>query len=406
MSDSISTLQNLTTRLPYDQKLRLLRERHKQLLTRPNQVDTSFFNGIYDRWENPIITREHVPLEWRFDLNQDSNPHLLERLGVNATLNAGAMLQEDGKVLLAVRIEGNDRKSFFGWAESASGVDNFTFRPRPIVIPPNPDEPGETNLYDIRLVKHEDGYTYACFCSERLADGNAPGDLSTAFASGGLARSKDLENWERLPNLQTSTPQQRNHVLHSEFIDGKYAFYTRPQSGFMDNAGEGIGFGTVDDIMKPVIREEKIVDPRAYHTIKEMKNGMGGPPLKTERGWLHVAHGVRGCASGLRYVLYAFVCDLNEPWRVIAHPGGHLLAPLGPERVGDVSNVLFSNGLVARDNGDVYIYYASSDTRLHVATSTVDQLLDYCFNTPEDGGNTHACTRQRIDLIERNQASV
>ena len=359
-------------------------------------------NGIYERYEHPVVTAAHVPLEWRYDLNPVTNPFMMERLGINATFNAGAILW-DGKYLVVVRVEGNDRKSFFAIAESSNGIDNFRFWPRPVVLPQT-DEP-DTNVYDMRLTQHADGWVYGLFCTERK-DLTQPGDLSAAVAQCGIVRTKDLVTWQRLPDLKTNSGQQRNVVLHPEFIDGKYALYTRPQDGFISvGSGGGIGWGLCDDMTNPVIDSEVIVDNKAYHTIKELKNGQGPAPIKTANGWLHLAHGVRNTAAGLRYVLYMFMTDLNKPWVVTHAPGGHFIAPDGEERVGDVSNVTFANGWI-EDNDKVFIYYASSDTRLHVATSTVAQLVDYCTNTPADPLTSAACVQQRIDLIARNQAFV
>ena len=370
------------------------------LLAKKN-VKTSFYNGIYSRWENPVLTRDHVPLFWRYDLNPATNPNFQERLGINAVFNAGA-IYHNGKYCLVARVEGNDRKSFFAVTESESGVDGFTFRERPILLPDLC--PDETNVYDMRLTQHEDGWIYGVFCSESSA--NEPGDLSAAVAAAGIVRTKDLETWERLPNLVTrQSPQQRNVCLLPKFIDGKYAFYTRPMDGFIETgSGGGIGFGLADDITHAVIDEEKMSSLRKYHTITEAKNGCGAVPIETERGWLHIAHGVRNTAAGLRYVLYVFVTDLNEPWRVIAEPSGCFLVPFGKERVGDVSNVVFSNGLITRPDGTVYIYYASSDTRLHVATTDLNRLLDYAFNTPADPLRSADCVRQRCELIDKNLA--
>ena len=357
-------------------------------------------NGIYNRYKNPVLIRDHIPLFWRYDLDNKSNPYLQERLGVNAIMNSGAMKWK-GKYILVPRIEGLDRKSFFGIAESPNGIDNFKFWDMPIIIPDL--ESPETNVYDLRLTEHEDGWIYGMFCAESK-DPDAPqGDLSSAIAQCGIIRSKDLKKWERLPDLKTKSPQQRNCVVHPEFVDGKYAIYTRPQDGFIDaGSGGGIGWGLTESMENPVIGEETIVDDRQYHTIKEVKNGQGPAPIKTEKGWLHLTHGVRNTAAGLRYVLYIIMTDLKEPWKKIHSPGGYFIAPLGTERVGDVSNVTFSNGWILDDNGDVFIYYASSDTRLHVATSTVDQLVDYCINTPEDGLRSGVCVKQRIKLIEKN----
>ena len=383
----------------FAERKKLICEMHEELLGMKNEKQFST-NGIYNRYQNPIITRDHVPLHWRFDFNPETNPYFMERIGFNAAFNAGA-IKLDGRYLLAVRVEGNDRKSFFAIAESPNGIDNFKFWDYPIVMPQTEDP--DMNVYDIRLVEHEDGWVYGLFCTERK-DNSKPHDTSAAIARNGLARTKDLVNWERLPDVISSSPQQRNCVLHPEFVDGKYAFYTRPMDGFIETGGGGgIGWGTCEDIHYPKLENEIIIDPKQYHTVKEVKNGLGPAPLKTEVGWLHLAHGVRRTAAGLRYVLYLFLCDLNEPWRVIRKPGRHFIAPMGIERVGDVSNVVFSNGWVLRDNGDVFIYYASSDTRMHVATTTLPKLVDYIMNTPEDAGRTYDCVQQRIELIERNQ---
>ena len=373
-------------------------EKYNRLIQQKNRKST-FYNGIFDRYENPVLTREHIPLTWKYDLNPETNPYFMERLGVNAVMNSGA-IELNGKFYLVARIEGNDRKSFFGVAESDNGIDGFRFWDYPILLPDTCKE--ETNVYDMRLTKHEDGYIYGVFCSESKDTG--VNDLSAAVAAAGIVRTKDLKNWERLDNLKTlRSPQQRNVVLHPEFVNGKYAFYTRPMDDFIDTgSGGGIGFGLCDDIEHAVIDEEIITSKRVYHTITEAKNGAGAVPIKTEKGWIHIAHGVRNTAAGLRYVLYAFATDLKDPTKVIAEPSGFFLAPLGKERVGDVSNVVFTNGLIARENGDVYLYYASSDTRMHVATTTVDKLLDYVFHTPEDPHRSVECVAQRCDLIRKN----
>lgn len=373
-------------------------EKYNRLLARKNQK-SSFYNGVFDRYENPVLTREHIPLTWKYDLNPDTNPYFMERLGVNAVMNSGA-IELNGKFYLVARIEGNDRKSFFGVAESENGIDGFHFWDYPILLPDTCKE--ETNVYDMRLTKHEDGYIYGVFCSE--SKDTSVNDLSAAVAAAGIVRTKDLKTWERLDNLKTlRSPQQRNVVLHPEFINGKYAFYTRPMDDFIDTgSGGGIGFGLCDDIEHAVIDEEIITSKRVYHTITEAKNGAGAVPIKTEKGWIHIAHGVRNTAAGLRYVLYAFATDLQDPTKVIAEPSGFFLAPLGKERVGDVSNVVFTNGLIARENGDVFLYYASSDTRMHVATTTVDRLLDYVFQTPQDPHRSVECVAQRCDLIHKN----
>ena len=370
------------------------------LLARKNRK-SDFYNGIYDRWEYPVLTREHIPLEWRFDLDPAANPYFMERLGVNAVFNAGA-IELDGKFYLVARVEGNDRKSFFAVAESGSPVDGFRFWDKPVQLPDTC--PDETNVYDMRLTKHEDGWIYGVFCSESKDKSNP--DLSAAVAAAGIVRTWDLKTWERLPNLVTlRSPQQRNVDLLPAFVNGKYAFYARPMDDFIDTgSGGGVGFGLCEDITHPVIDEEIITSPRRYHTITEAKNGEGAPPIKTEKGWLHIAHGVRNTAAGLRYVVYVFVTDLHEPWKVIAEPAGFLIAPRGWERVGDVSNVVFTNGAIARDNGEVYIYYAASDTRLHVASTTVDRLLDFAFHTPSDPLRSCDCVAQRCALIDRNSA--
>jgi len=377
-----------------------LRAHHEELLSKKNEK-LPFGNGIYDRYTNPVLTGEHAPIEWRYDFNPETNPFLMERIGVNAALNAGAMKWK-GKYILVVRVEGNDRKSFFAIAESENGVDNFRFWDEPVTLPET-DEP-DTNVYDMRLTAHEDGWIYGVFCSERK-DPNAPaGDLSAAVAAAGIVRTKDLLTWERLPDLKTKS-QQRNVVLHPEFVGGKYALYTRPQDGFIDTgSGGGIGWGLVDDMTNAEVKDEKIINHRYYHTIKELKNGEGPHPLKTEKGWLHLAHGVRNCAAGLRYVLYLYLTDLQDPTKLIAEPAGFFMAPQGEERIGDVSNVLFSNGWIADEDGKVFIYYASSDTRMHVATSTIDRLLDYCINTPADGYRSFKSVETIKELVAKNKA--
>jgi 4-O-beta-D-mannosyl-D-glucose phosphorylase len=381
------------------EQLKKLSEAQEQLIARPNPP-VKPGNGIYYRHEHPVITNEHTPLYWRYDLNPETNPFLMERLGVNATFNPGA-IELDGKFYLMVRVEGVDRKSFFAVAESDSPTEGFRFWDYPVLLPETEDP--DINVYDMRLVKHEDGYIYGLFCTERKDPSAPKGDTSSAVAQGGIVRTKDLKTWERLPDLKTPSPQQRNVVLHPEFVNGKYAFYTRPQDGFIDTgAGGGIGWGLSDSMNPAVIEHETIVDEKVYHTIKEVKNGQGPAPIKTAKGWLHIAHGVRNTAAGLRYVVYAFMTDLNEPNKVIYSPGGHLIAPEGIERVGDVSNVIFANGVIARDNGEVYIYYASSDTRCHVASTTIDKLVDYVTNTPSDPLRSRACVEQRSELIARN----
>jgi len=372
---------------------------HDRLITRRN-IKRPYSNGIYDKYEYPVITARHTPVIWRYDLDPDTNPNLMERMGVNATFNPGAICIDD-KIYLCVRVEGWDRKSFFAIAESKNGIDNFRFWDHPIQLPQT-KEP-DTNVYDMRLVKHEDGWIYGLFCTERKDPEAPPGDEHSAVAQCGIIRSKNLKDWERLPDLKTPSPQQRNCVLHPELITGKYAFYTRPQEGFIDTGkGGGIGWGLCDSMEPAVIKKEVIIDPKTYHTINELKNGQGPAPIKTEKGWLHLAHGVRNTAAGLRYVLYMLLSDLKEPWKVLRKPGGYFLAPEGQERVGDVSNVVFSNGWVKKDDGTVLIYYASSDTRTHVAVSTVNKLLDYVQNTPEDGLKSVECVNQRMEFIEKN----
>lgn len=357
-------------------------------------------NGIYDRWENPIVTPAHVPLDWRFDFDEKRNPFLMERLGVNATFNSGAMFWQ-GKFLLVVRVEGNDRKSFFAIAESKNGVDGFRFWKKPLVLPEIAGNP-DTNVYDMRLTAHDDGWIYGLFCTERK-DFSRPDDTTAATAACGIARTKNLVDWERLPDLISHAGQQRNVVLHPHFIGGKYGLYTRPQDGFIEvGGGGGIGWGLAETMERAEVFDEKIIDPKVYHTIKEVKNGQGPPPIRTAEGWLHLAHGVRNTAAGLRYVLYLFLTDLEKPWVVSHLPGGHFIAPDGDERVGDVSNVTFSNGWICDEKGRVFIYYGSSDTRMHVATSSVERLLDYVKNTPPDGLRSAASVGQRLDLIEKN----
>ena len=390
---------SFASKTDFSGKLHELEQRHEELLKRTNQP-LERYNGIYQRYKNPVLTADHTPLAWRFDLNPETNPNLMERLGINAVCNAGAMKWK-GKYLMAGRVEGNDRKSIFGIAESPNGIDHFRFWDYPIVIPEtdNPD----TNTYDMRLVEHEDGWIYGIFCTERK-DPEAPDhDMSAAMAQAGIARTKDLVNWERLPDLKTNSKQQRNVVLHPEFVNGQYAFYTRPQDGFIDTgSGSGIGWALCDDIENPEVGVEQIINHRAYHTIKEVKNGQGPAPLKTPEGWIHMAHGVRGTAAGLRYVLYVFVTDLEDPSKVLYEPGGYFLAPQGEEYVGDVLNVTFTNGWIKDDDGTVFLYYASSDTRMHVAKTSVDLLLDYAKNTPPDAMRSHACTLQRNELIRKN----
>lgn len=383
------------------QRLARLSQSHAALLERENCVDSGWDNGLYERYIHPVVTAAHVPLDWRYDLNESTNPFLLERLGVNAAFNAGA-IEWGGKIILAVRVEGWDRKSFFALAESPNGLDRFRFRAEPCVIPET-EEP-DTNIYDMRLVRHEDGWIYGLFCSERRDPGAHPSDQSSAVAQCGVVRTRDLASWERLPDVKTPSAQQRNVVLHPEFVDGRYALYTRPQDGFIDTgSGGGIGWALCETMEAASTGPEIIIDKRVYHTVNELKNGQGPAPIRTDEGWLHLAHGVRNTAAGLRYVLYLFLTDLREPWKVIAKPGGYFIAPEGGERVGDVSNVVFSNGWVPRADGSVLIYYASSDTRLHVATTTISRLLDYVRNTPPDALTSAESVRQRIRLIRGNR---
>ncbi|NLX92591.1 MAG: glycosidase [Clostridiales bacterium] len=376
------------------------KEKYNHLMALKNKK-SEFYNGVFDRYENPVLTSGHIPLFWKYDLNPATNPFFIERLGVNAVFNAGA-IELNGKFYVVARVEGNDRKSFFAVAESANGIDGFAFWDYPVRLPDTCER--ETNVYDMRLTAHEDGYIYGVFCSE--SKDNSSADLSAAVAAAGIVRTKDLKVWERLDNLKTlRSPQQRNVVLHPEFVGGNYAFYTRPMDDFIETgSGGGIGFGLCEDIEHAVIDVETMTSQRKYHTITEAKNGAGAVPIKTERGWVHLAHGVRNTAAGLRYVLYAFATDLNDPAKVIAEPSGLLLGPLGEERIGDVSNVVFTNGAIVRGNGDVYLYYASSDTRLHVATSTIKRLVDYVFNTPTDPLRSVLCVEQRCGLIEKNLA--
>jgi 4-O-beta-D-mannosyl-D-glucose phosphorylase len=385
----------------FTERREAIRREHEAILTRENEMLFSS-NGIFNRYRYPVLTRDHFPMEWRYDFNPETNPYFMERISFNAAFNAGA-IKWKGKYLLAVRGEGNDRKSFFAIAESPSGVDNFRFWERPLTMPETEDP--DTNVYDLRLTKHEDGFIYGVFCTERK-DPDAPeGDTSSAVAAAGIARTMDLVKWERLPDLVTYGGQQRNVVLHPEFINGKYAFYTRPQDGFIETGkGGGIAFGFSDSMDHAEVRKEMIMDAKTYHTIYELKNGQGPAPIKTEKGWLNLAHGVRACAAGLRYTLYMFMTALDEPSRVIHKPAGFFMAPLGEERVGDVSNVLFSNGWIADEDAKVFIYYASSDTRMHVATSTLDRLVDYCIHTPEDRFRSAASVQTINELITRNKA--
>jgi 4-O-beta-D-mannosyl-D-glucose phosphorylase len=395
--------KNISKELVFKRKVQQLLKDQEKLLRKKN-TPSKKTNGVFQRYINPVLTADHVPIPWRYELNFKTNPFLMERLGVNATFNSGAM-EFKGKIVLAVRVEGVDRKSFFAIAESPNGVDNFRFWEYPIQLQETNDP--DINVYDMRLVKHEDGWIYGLFCTERK-DTNVPRtDTSSALAQCGIVRTKDLLRWDRLPDLITKSPQQRNVVLHPEFIRGKYAFYTRPQDGFIEaGSGGGIGWGLSESMDTAQIESEIIIDDRQYHTIKEVKNGLGPAPIKTEKGWLQLAHGVRNTAAGLRYVLFMFLTDLKDPSKVIARPGGYFLAPEGEERIGDVSNVTFSNGWVERSDGRVFIYYGSSDTRMHVAVSTVERLLDYVFHTPEDGLRTGSSVQQRIQLIKRNSEAT
>lgn len=383
----------------YDNRLHILTKEYDELISRENEKILPG-NGVFERYKYPILTADHPPLEWRYDFNPETNPYLMERFGINAVFNAGA-IKFNGKYLVMARVEGHDRKSFFAIAESPNGIDNFRFWEYPVQLPDL--YPEETNVYDMRLTKHEDGWIYGIFCSESK-DPDAPaGDLTSAIAAAGIIRSRDLKNWERLPNL-VSQSQQRNVVLHPEFVDGKYALYTRPQDGFIDaGSGGGISWALIDDITHAVVKKEIVIEQRHYHTIKEVKNGEGPHPIKTPQGWLHLAHGVRACAAGLRYVLYLYMTSLDDPSKVIAQPGGYFMAPVGEERTGDVSNVLFSNGWIADEDGTVYIYYASSDTRMHVATSTIERLIDYCQHTLEDKLRSTTSVKSIYDIIEANK---
>lgn len=381
----------------FDEAKEAVMRQYEQTLARKNSK-APFYNGVFDRYINPVLTREHIPPFWKYDFSREQNPHFMERLGVNAVFNAGA-LYRDGKYYLMARVEGNDRKSFFALAESDSPVDGFRFRDYPVELPDL--YPEETNVYDMRLTQHEDGYIYGVFCSESKETKKK--DLSAAAAQAGIVRTRDLVHWERLPNLETRSKYQRNCVLHPELVDGKYAFYTRPQDDFIDAGdGGGICLGLCADILHPTVAEERLLSPRRYHTITEAKNGAGAVPIRTDRGWIHISHGVRNTAAGLRYVIYAFATALDDPFRVIAEPGGFLIAPRGAERVGDVSNVVFTNGAVVNERGEVYIYYASSDTRMHVASTDLARLTDYVFNTPQDPLRSADCVKQRCALIRQN----
>lgn len=392
-------LNTLMMNIQFRNRIQSVKNEFEKLIGRINEPLLPG-NGIFVRFKHPILTAEHIPLNWRYDMSAITNPYFMERFGINGTFNAGAFKWK-GNYMLVVRVEGNDRKSFFAIAESPNGIDNFRFWDYPITIPEteNPD----TNVYDMRITEHEDGWIYGIFCTERKDPNAKPNDLSSAVAAAGIVRTKDLIKWERLPDLKSKS-QQRNVVLHPEFVDGKYALYTRPQDGFIDTgSGGGIGWALVEDITNAEIKNEKIINFRHYHTIKESKNGEGPHPIKTQKGWLHLAHGVRSCAAGLRYVLYVYLTDLHQPDKLIAEPAGHLMAPIGEERIGDVSNVLFANGWIADEDGTIYIYYASSDTRMHVAVSSIDRLLDYCMNTSPDGYRSAESVKTLIKLIDKNK---
>lgn len=383
------------------ERLAEMEKNYEALLVKPNEKKAGG-NGVYDRYQHPVITADHVPLFWKYDLNPETNPHAMERFGINAVLNAGAIRWNNRNILVA-RVEAADRKSFFAVAESSNGIDNFRFWDYPVIMPETavPD----TNIYDMRLVQHEDGWIYGVFCTERRDPEAVPGNQSAAIAQCGIARTKDLVNWERLPDLVTPSPQQRNVVLHPEFVNGKYAFYTRPQDGFIEaGAGGGIGFGLCDNIENAKIDREIVIDHKKYHTVYEAKNGLGPAPIKTSRGWLHLAHGVRNTAAGLRYVLYLFMTSLNDLTKIIHKPAGYFMAPEQEERIGDVSNVLFCNGWIPDEEGNVFIYYASSDTRMHVATSTVEKLVDYVINTPEDKFSSAGTVQNLLQIIDKNQS--
>jgi 4-O-beta-D-mannosyl-D-glucose phosphorylase len=390
-------------KINFEERMNTLLSEYETLVNKPNEKEKTTGNGVYHRFKYPVLTSAHTPLHWRYDLNMDSNPWLMERIGINAVFNAGALYFNNKYVLIA-RVEGVDRKSFFAVAESDNGIDKFKFWKYPVILPETEDP--DINVYDMRLTKHEDGWIYGVFCTERK-DPDAPkGDLSSAVAAAGIVRTHDLIKWERLPDLKSKS-QQRNVVLHPEFVNGKYALYTRPQDGFIDTgSGGGIGWALIDDITCAEVKEETIIDHRYYHTIKELKNGEGPHPIKTAKGWLHLAHGVRNCAAGLRYVLYMYMTSLEDPTKLIAQPGGYFMAPEDSERIGDVSNVLFSNGWIADENGTVYIYYASSDTRLHVAVSSIEQLTDYCFNTSDDGFRSAASVKTICELVTKNKKLI
>ena len=387
----------------FEERLHNILSEHEALVSKSNEKAETAVNGVYQRYKYPVLTAAHTPLNWRYDLNKASNPWLMERIGINAVFNAGAMFFNN-KYIVVARVEGYDRKSFFAIAESENGIDNFRFWDFPVILPET-EEP-DTNVYDMRLTKHEDGWIYGIFCTERKDPAAPKGDLSSAVAAAGIVRTHDLITWERLPDLKSKS-QQRNVVLHPEFVNGKYALYTRPQDGFIDTgSGGGIGWALVDDMANASVKDEIIIDHRYYHTIKELKNGEGPHPIKTAKGWLHLAHGVRNCAAGLRYVLYMYMTSLEDPTKLTAQPGGYFMAPEENERIGDVSNVLFSNGWIADNDGTIYIYYASSDTRLHVAVSSIEQLTDYCLNTPVDGFRSAASVQTLCKQIAKNKEFI
>lgn len=389
--------------IAFDQRLNNLQKAHQQLINRTN-VQQPDSNGIYERYQYPVLTAAHTPLNWRYDFNPQTNPFLMERFGINATFNAGA-IKWNGRYLLVVRVEGSDRKSFFAVAESADGINGFMFWDEPIIVP-QLNEP-DTNIYDMRLTLHQDGWVYGLFCTEQRDPSASDGDQSSAIAQCGIVRTRDFKSWERLPNLRTPSPQQRNVVLHPELVNGQYCLYTRPQDSFIEaGSGGGIGYGLVKDILDPVVTQELVIDKKVYHTVYEAKNGQGPAPIKTEQGWLHLAHGVRNTAAGLRYVLYMFMTDLEDLTKVIYKPGGYLIAPEGEERIGDVSNVVFSNGWILDEDGTVYIYYASSDTRMHVAVSSLSRLLDYVVNTPADGLTSDSSVQTVVKLIRNNSPFI
>jgi 4-O-beta-D-mannosyl-D-glucose phosphorylase len=383
----------------FEKRLLALKKVHEELINKKNEKE-ELGNGVYDRYRHPVLTAHHAPLFWRYDLNRKTNPHLMERFGINAVFNAGAIKLNE-KYYVVARVEAANRKSFFAIAESDNGIDGFRFWDYPVDLPST--EVADTNVYDMRLVEHEDGFIYGLFCTERRDPNAAESDQSAAIAQCGIVRTKDLLTWERLPDLKTPSPQQRNVVLHPEFVNDKYAFYTRPQDGFIETGkGGGIGWGLSTSMEPAVIEKETVIDPKVYHTIYEAKNGLGPAPIKTNYGWLQMAHGVRHTAAGLRYVLYLFMTDLADPTKVLYQPAGYFMAPQGEERVGDVSNVLFSNGWIADEDGTVFIYYASSDTRLHVATSTIDQLTDYLMNTAKDGLTSGTSVETLKSIIDKN----